>query len=155
MIAVHGRNNRFGGQLRDRLKTTSMGLGLVRLQMDAGLTEEASTTLASLQDNSQLLLFGVENLKEMLPSNRRFEKWDSCDWNEKRLNVRGNPPPDDGFGTVMEDDTCADQGLFRLRLTLLLPSGVSAAAIRSTLNRDGKAFVVLVITLPPPQNQIP
>jgi hypothetical protein len=82
MIAVHGKNNRVSGQLRDRLKTTSMGLGLVRLQMDAGLTEEATTTLASLQDDFQLLLLGVENPKEMLPmnsyagmnANRSFEK---------------------------------------------------------------------------------
>jgi hypothetical protein len=51
MLSVHGKNNRVTSQLRDRLKTTSMGLGLVRLQMDAGLTEEASTTLASLQDD--------------------------------------------------------------------------------------------------------
>ena len=51
MLSVHGKNNRVTSQLRDRLKTTSMGLGLVRLQMDVGLTEEASTTLASLQDD--------------------------------------------------------------------------------------------------------
>jgi hypothetical protein len=39
-------------------------------------------------------------------------------------NIRGNPPLNDCLGTVMEDHAC---GLFRLRLTLLLPSGVSAA----------------------------
>ena len=43
MQSIHGKNN------RNRLKTTGMGLGLVRLQMDVGLTEEARTTLASLQ----------------------------------------------------------------------------------------------------------
>jgi hypothetical protein len=32
---------------------TSMGLGLVRLLLDAGRTEEARTTLASLQDGFQ------------------------------------------------------------------------------------------------------
>ena len=88
MIAVHGKNNRFTSQLRDRLKTTGMGLGLVRLQMDAGLTEEASTTLESLQDDFQLLLHGVENSKEMLPFNRRLEKRDSFDWNEELLAVQ-------------------------------------------------------------------
>ena len=69
MIAVHRKINRFGSQLQDRLKTTGMGLGLVRLQMDMGLTEEASTTLASLQDDFQLLLYGVEKPKEMVPMN--------------------------------------------------------------------------------------
>jgi hypothetical protein len=49
MLSVHGKNNRLIGQLRDRLKTTGMGLGLVRLQMDVGRTEDARTTLASLQ----------------------------------------------------------------------------------------------------------
>ena len=87
LIAVHGKNNRVTSQLRDRLKTTSMGLGLVRLQMDVGLTEEASTTLASLQDDFQLMLHGVENPKEILPmnANRNFEKCDSFGWNEELL----------------------------------------------------------------------
>jgi len=87
MLSVHGKNNRFTSQLRDRLKTTSMGLGLVRLQMDVGLTEEASTTLASLQDDFQLLLHGVENPKEILPmnANRNFEKGDSFGCNEELL----------------------------------------------------------------------
>ena len=49
MLAVHGNNNRLTGKMRDRLQTTSMGLGLMRLQMDVGPTEEARPTLASLQ----------------------------------------------------------------------------------------------------------
>jgi hypothetical protein len=88
MIPVHGKNNRFTSQLRDRLKTTGMGLGLVRLQMDAGLMEEASTTLAYLQDDFQLLLNSVENLKEMLPMNRRFGMLDSWDLKEEFLGVQ-------------------------------------------------------------------
>ena len=82
--------NRFTGQLRDHLKTTCMGLGLVRLQMDVGLTKEARTTLASLQDDFQLLLHGVDNPME-IPVNtyagmnayRSVGKRDSCDLNEE------------------------------------------------------------------------
>ena len=69
MLASHRRNNRLSSQLRDRLKTTSMSLGLARLQMDVGLTEEARTTLASLQDEFQLLLHGVEEPMESQPFN--------------------------------------------------------------------------------------
>lgn len=47
---VYDKHDQFTHQMRDRLKTTAMGLGLVRLLMDAGHTEEARTTLASLQD---------------------------------------------------------------------------------------------------------
>jgi hypothetical protein len=47
MLAIH---DQFTHQLRNRLKTAVMGLGLVRLLQDAGLTEEASTTLYSLEN---------------------------------------------------------------------------------------------------------
>jgi len=50
MLATH---DQFTHQMRNRLKTTSMGLGLVRLLMDAGLTEEARTTLSSLENGYQ------------------------------------------------------------------------------------------------------
>jgi hypothetical protein len=50
MLAIH---DQFTHQLRNRLKTTVMGLGLVRLLQDAGLTEEASTTLSSLEPGFQ------------------------------------------------------------------------------------------------------
>jgi hypothetical protein len=49
MLSVHGTSSRPTTKRRDRFTTTSMGLGLVRLQMDVGLTEEARKTLASLQ----------------------------------------------------------------------------------------------------------
>ena len=68
MLPFYGKTNRVTGQLRDRLKTTSMGLGLVRLQMDVGLVEEARKTLASLQDDFQLLLHSVENPMETAPT---------------------------------------------------------------------------------------
>ena len=60
MHARHFRVDQIARQLSDRLKTTSMGLGLLRLQLDVGMTEEARTTLTSLQNDFQLLLHGVK-----------------------------------------------------------------------------------------------
>src|ERR1700730_18073859 len=42
------------------LKITATQLGLMRLQLDTGETEEARTTLARLQQNFQVLCHGVE-----------------------------------------------------------------------------------------------
>ena len=53
MVAIHDKHDQFTHQMRRRLKTTGMGLGLVRLLQDAGLTEEASTTLSSLEPSFQ------------------------------------------------------------------------------------------------------
>jgi hypothetical protein len=50
MLAIH---DQFTQEMRNRLKTTGMGLGLVRLLLDAGLTEEARTTLSSLENGFQ------------------------------------------------------------------------------------------------------
>ena len=50
MLTIH---DPFTHQLRKRLKTTVMGLGLVRLLQDARLTEEARTTLYSLENGFQ------------------------------------------------------------------------------------------------------
>ena len=50
MLAIHNQLNR---QMRNRLKTSVMGLGLVRLLQDAGLTKEARTTLSSLESGFQ------------------------------------------------------------------------------------------------------
>ena len=50
MLAIQ---NQFTHQLRRRLKTTGMGLGLVQLLQDAGLIEEARTTLYSLENGFQ------------------------------------------------------------------------------------------------------
>ena len=50
MIAIH---DQFTRQMQNQLQNTSMGLGLVRLLQDAGLTEEARTTLYSLETGSQ------------------------------------------------------------------------------------------------------
>ncbi len=50
MLAIH---DHFTHQMRNRLKTTGMGLGLVRLLQDAGLTEDARMTLSSLENGFQ------------------------------------------------------------------------------------------------------
>jgi carbon storage regulator CsrA len=53
-----GCNHR-ADQLHDRLRTTSMGLGLLRLQLDAGLADEARATLDVLHGELQVILRGV------------------------------------------------------------------------------------------------
>ena len=50
MLAIH---DQFTPEMRNRIKITCMGLGLVRLLQDAGRTEEARSTLASLQSGLQ------------------------------------------------------------------------------------------------------
>jgi len=50
MLAIH---DQFTPQMRNRLKTTGMGLGLVRLFQDAGRTDEARTMLFSLEHGFQ------------------------------------------------------------------------------------------------------
>lgn len=47
MFASH---DQFTSQLRNRLQTAVMGLGLVRLLLDTRRTEEARAVLASLQN---------------------------------------------------------------------------------------------------------
>jgi hypothetical protein len=54
MLALH---DQFTPQMRNRLKFTSIGLGLVQLLQDAGLTEEARSTLAWLE-------FGFQGVAE-------------------------------------------------------------------------------------------
>jgi|SRR5579864_709410 len=48
MLAIYDR--RFNHQMPSRLKTTAMALGLVRLLQDTGRTQEARTTLDSLEN---------------------------------------------------------------------------------------------------------
>jgi carbon storage regulator CsrA len=50
----------FTRTLPDWLRSTGTGLGLLRLQLDAGMLEDARTTLARLQDEFQLLRYGLE-----------------------------------------------------------------------------------------------
>jgi hypothetical protein len=80
MLAIHDQHDQFTHQMRNRLKTTGMGLGLVRLLLDAGLTEEARTTLSSLEHGFQ----GIARAKSIgqfkpetvprEPIERRFKK---------------------------------------------------------------------------------
>ena len=50
MLANH---DKFNQQMRSRLKTTAMGLGLVRLLQDARRFDEAKTTLDLLENDFQ------------------------------------------------------------------------------------------------------
>src|SRR5277367_2751284 len=50
MLAIH---DEFTHQMRNRLKTTCVGLGLVRLLQDAKRFEEAKSTLYSLENGFQ------------------------------------------------------------------------------------------------------
>jgi two-component system, OmpR family, response regulator len=58
--AAEGGCDNLARQVHDRLKATGVCLGLLRLQMEAGLTEDAKATLAALHQDFQLLLHGVE-----------------------------------------------------------------------------------------------
>src|SRR5260370_1247876 len=58
--ALEKVQDEFLRQLHDRLKTTGVGLGLLRLHLDVGMTEEAKATLAALKEDFQVLLHGVE-----------------------------------------------------------------------------------------------
>ena len=57
MIATH---DQFTRQMRNRLKTTATGLGLVRLLQDAKRFEEAKTTLCSLENSFQVIAEGSD-----------------------------------------------------------------------------------------------
>jgi hypothetical protein len=59
-----------------------VGLGLLRLQLDAGMTEEAQTILASLQNDFQLLLHGVKETEKPLVKSHlglTGDRWRSSD----------------------------------------------------------------------------
>ena len=58
MLAIH---DRFTRQMRNRLKTTAIGLGLVRLLQDAKRFEEARATLYSLEISFQGVAIETQN----------------------------------------------------------------------------------------------
>ena len=60
MLAIH---DQFSHEVRDRLKTTVMGLGLVRLLQDAGRIAEARATLYSLEHGFQGVSFNQGGAK--------------------------------------------------------------------------------------------
>ena len=61
-------------RLRGRLATTGVGLGLLRLLLDAGQTEDARATLAALQQDLQLLLHGLDGEADGRPPSPRRQK---------------------------------------------------------------------------------
>jgi carbon storage regulator CsrA len=66
--AVQAKDDDLARRLGDRLKTAGMGLGLLRLQLEAGNTDEARATLAALHEDFQRLLDGVEKKAEVPPA---------------------------------------------------------------------------------------
>ncbi len=62
MFAIH---DQFTRQLRKHLKTSVLGLGLVRLLQDAGLIEEARSTLTALQNGFQGVADESDKLKDV------------------------------------------------------------------------------------------
>jgi CheY-like chemotaxis protein len=62
--AMEGKQARFMRQLCERLKTTAQSLGLMRLQLDAGMLEEVRTALVQFRDEFQMLRYGVEGEME-------------------------------------------------------------------------------------------
>jgi predicted N-formylglutamate amidohydrolase len=81
MLAIH---DQFTRQMRNRLNTTAIGLGFVRLLQDAKRFEEAATTLASLEN-------GVQDAKATKPIQKACKanqsKGDSSVLSFKSLNT--------------------------------------------------------------------
>ena len=95
MRASHSRVDQITRQLLDRLKTTGVGLGLLRLQLDAGMTEEARTTLASLQNDFQFLLHGVKETEKptvKLHVGLAGDRWRSSDATSRGIR-KSQPTP--------------------------------------------------------------
>jgi len=67
-VAADVSVSKLGAELRNRLKATAAGLGLMHLQLDAGQPDEAGKTLTYLQDDFQLLLHGLEGELEKVPA---------------------------------------------------------------------------------------
>lgn len=59
---------RFMRQLSSRLGATALGLGVARLQLDAGLVEAVKTTLVQIQQEFQVLRYGVEGEMDAAPA---------------------------------------------------------------------------------------
>jgi two-component system, OmpR family, response regulator len=54
-------------QLRDRLKTTAVNLGMVQLLLDAGLADDAKEALARVREDFQLVRYGLDGELEGPP----------------------------------------------------------------------------------------
>jgi carbon storage regulator CsrA len=62
--AAEGMRDQRTGPLQERLQTTGVSLGLLRLQLEAGQIADAKATLAALQQDYQVLLHGVHGETE-------------------------------------------------------------------------------------------
>lgn len=65
-------------QMHDSLRTTGVGLGLMRLQLDAGMAADAHSTLVLLQQDFQLLLHAFEEELKSLPAEPPARGLESC-----------------------------------------------------------------------------
>jgi two-component system, OmpR family, response regulator len=65
--AAPNTSREFTGSLLSRLTSTGVGLGLLRLQLDAEHTADARATLAALQNDFQLVLHWIAVEPEALP----------------------------------------------------------------------------------------
>jgi hypothetical protein len=74
MRASLGQPRQFTPELRNRLKITVLGLGLVRLLLDADRTKEAQATLRSLQKS----LDSVQAKKRNRQARRASSRKRSC-----------------------------------------------------------------------------
>ncbi len=67
---AEGTQARFMRQVSERLKTAAQSLGLLRLQLDAGLFEEVRSSLVQFRDEIQLLRYGVDGEMEQVADPR-------------------------------------------------------------------------------------
>ena len=68
------KNHKFNHLLRHRLKVAGIGLGLLRLQLEAGQTEEAKATLEKINEGFQLWRQRLEGeMEEDFSSQESFE----------------------------------------------------------------------------------
>ena len=71
MRASLGQPRQFTPELRNRLKITVLGLGLVRLLLDADRTKEAQATLRSLQKSFASVQAKKQNRNARCVSSRK------------------------------------------------------------------------------------
>ncbi len=100
MPTLYNQHERFTPQMRNRLKTTVMGLGLVRLLQDARRTEEAQATLGWLQEAGVVSESGLGTATHSESSQQ-----------DRRSGSRGIVPVSASFGRVRSSHPAALAGV--------------------------------------------
>jgi hypothetical protein len=86
MLAMH---DQFTQQMRSQLRTTAMGLGLVRLLQDAGLSYEARATLYSLEYGFQgVAEKSAKPIQESCQANRMKGVTRTASWSSGSASTR-------------------------------------------------------------------